>query len=285
MNYTIMELIWLLLIYSFLGWVIETIVGTVKKKKFVNRGFSTGPFCLVYGTAAVFMAVTMEELRADPVFQLLGCGILATIIEWMAGKILERLNQHKWWDYSDKKWNFDGYICLQYSGIVGSSGISGSAVCQWIFDVLVSYDSGTDQGSSALGFDRRDASGYFCFTGSSVSYQKRNAHSDPVESESGSLDAEICLDDCWTCRKTNGKSVSCYFGEDGNTGKRGKVCRRMWILQIVLAVFDRSSAGRFYRNDFLPFDLRCLDEQEQSCMGTVQYCVGTCYCHCYRTVI
>ena len=74
MNYTMMELIWLLLIYSFLGWVIETIVGTVKKKKFVNRGFSTGPFCLVYGTAAVFMAVTMEELRADPVFQLIGCG-------------------------------------------------------------------------------------------------------------------------------------------------------------------------------------------------------------------
>ena len=115
MNYSMMELVWLLLIYSFLGWVVETIVGTVKKKKFVNRGFSTGPFCLVYGIAAVFMAVTMEELMAEPVFQLIGCGVLATIIEWMAGKILERLNQHKWWDYSNKKWNFDGYICLQYS--------------------------------------------------------------------------------------------------------------------------------------------------------------------------
>lgn len=57
MNYSMMELVWLLLIYSFLGWVVETIVGTVKKKKFVNRGFSTGPFCLVYGIAAVFMAV------------------------------------------------------------------------------------------------------------------------------------------------------------------------------------------------------------------------------------
>lgn len=97
MNYSMMELVWLLLIYSFLGWVVETIVGTVKKKKFVNRGFSTGPFCLVYGIAAVFMAVTMEELMAEPVFQLIGCGVLATIIEWMAGKILERLNQHKWW--------------------------------------------------------------------------------------------------------------------------------------------------------------------------------------------
>ena len=65
MNYSMMELVWLLLIYSFLGWVVETIVGTVKKKKFVNRGFSTGPFCLVYGIAAVFMAVTMEELMAE----------------------------------------------------------------------------------------------------------------------------------------------------------------------------------------------------------------------------
>ena len=65
MNYSMMELVWLLLIYSFLGWVVETIVGTVKKKTFVNRGFSTGPFCLVYGIAAVFMAVTMEELMAE----------------------------------------------------------------------------------------------------------------------------------------------------------------------------------------------------------------------------
>ena len=78
MNYSMMELVWLLLIYSFLGWVVETIVGTVKKKKFVNRGFSTGPFCLVYGIAAVFMAVTMEELMAEPVFQLIGCGLGAS---------------------------------------------------------------------------------------------------------------------------------------------------------------------------------------------------------------
>ena len=55
MNYSMMELVWLLLIYSFLGWVVETIVGTVKKKKFVNRGFSTGPFglCLLYTSRCV----------------------------------------------------------------------------------------------------------------------------------------------------------------------------------------------------------------------------------------
>ena len=118
-----MELVWLLLAYSFFGWVIETIAGTIKKKKFVNRGFSSGPFCLIYGIAAVMMTTTMQELIEYPFFLFLGCAILATIIEWFAGKLLERLNQHKWWDYSEKKWNFDGYICLQYSILWGILGV------------------------------------------------------------------------------------------------------------------------------------------------------------------
>ena len=123
MKYAGMDLVWLLLAYSFFGWVIETIAGTIKKKKFVNRGFSSGPFCLIYGIAAVMMTTTMQELIEYPFFLFLGCAILATIIEWFAGKLLERLNQHKWWDYSEKKWNFDGYICLQYSILWGILGV------------------------------------------------------------------------------------------------------------------------------------------------------------------
>ena len=115
MHYTFSEIIWLILIYSFLGWFVETIVGTIRKKKFVNRGFSSGPFCFIYGTAAVIMIIALEDLERRPVFLFLGCMAIATMIEWFAGKILERLNQQKWWDYSRKRWNFDGYICLQYS--------------------------------------------------------------------------------------------------------------------------------------------------------------------------
>lgn len=115
MDYTITELLWLLLIYSFLGWIIETVVGTIKNRRFINRGFSTGPFCLVYGIAAVLMTLTTGDLLDNTFFLLIGCGILATMVEWLTGKLLERLNSHKWWDYSGKKWNYDGYICLQYS--------------------------------------------------------------------------------------------------------------------------------------------------------------------------
>lgn len=100
MNYTITELIWLFLVYAFLGWLIETVVGSVKTRKFTNRGFSTGPFCLVYGVSAVIMAVTLDELIDNTFFLFLGCGILSTVIEWITGKLLERLNSHKLWDYS-----------------------------------------------------------------------------------------------------------------------------------------------------------------------------------------
>lgn len=115
MKYTFTELIWLFLIYSFLGWVFEAVVGTIKNRKFTNRGFSTGPFCPVYGFAGAMMQVTLAELVNNPVFLLIGCGVEATVIEWYTGKILERLNRHKWWDYSNKKWNFDGYICFEYT--------------------------------------------------------------------------------------------------------------------------------------------------------------------------
>ncbi len=56
------------------------------------------------------------------VFLFLGSMAVATAVEWFAGKILERMKQKKWWDYSDKRWNFDGYICLQYSALWGLLG-------------------------------------------------------------------------------------------------------------------------------------------------------------------
>lgn len=123
MEYTFTELCWLFLIYSFIGWVIEAAVGTIKNRRFTNRGFSTGPFCIVYGIAAVVMSVTLTELIGNPVFLFIGCGIQATVIEWIAGKTLERLNRRKWWDYSGKKLNFDGYICLQYTLLWAVLGI------------------------------------------------------------------------------------------------------------------------------------------------------------------
>lgn len=114
----------LYLAYSVLGWVGETIVATVRGKSFVNRGFASGPFCFVYGLSAVVMAVGFSDLRAQPTALFLFCFVSATVIEWLTGKLLERMHRRKWWDYSDKKFNLDGYVCLQYSVLWGLLGMA-----------------------------------------------------------------------------------------------------------------------------------------------------------------
>lgn len=112
------------LVYSFLGWVAETVAATIKGRAFVNRGMASGPFCFVYGTAAVLMAVGFADLRSNPLILFLGCTIDATMVEWVTAKMLERVHRRRWWDYSDRKFNLDGYVCLQYSVLWGLLGMA-----------------------------------------------------------------------------------------------------------------------------------------------------------------
>lgn len=134
MRYSFYELMLLLFLYSFLGWAAETGVATIKEKNFRNRGFVSGPCCFIYGLSAVLLTIFLQELRTRPVYLFIGSMIIATAIEWFTGKTLERMKQKKWWDYSGKRWNFDGYICLQYSFLWG---LLGFAVVRYANDWLL----------------------------------------------------------------------------------------------------------------------------------------------------
>ena len=114
----------LYLVYSFLGWVGETVMATFRGKRFANRGMAAGPFCFVYGTTAILMAVGFADMRTKPVVLFVACMLTATVVEWLTAKLLERLHNRKWWDYSDKKFNLNGYVCLQYSVLWGLLGMA-----------------------------------------------------------------------------------------------------------------------------------------------------------------
>lgn len=123
MEYSVLELAWLYLFYAFAGWVLEVCAAALKKKKFINRGFVTGPLCPIYGTGAVLFAVFLPELKDSPFFLFLGGMILASLVEYFTGVTLERFFHKKWWDYSGERWNFDGYICLKYSALWGGCAV------------------------------------------------------------------------------------------------------------------------------------------------------------------
>ena len=101
------------LVYSFLGWVAETVVATIRGGRFANRGAAAGPFCFIYGTTGVLLAVSFGDLRTEPVYLFFACMMAATVMEWITAKLLERLHRRKWWDYSGKRFNYRGILCLE----------------------------------------------------------------------------------------------------------------------------------------------------------------------------
>ena len=116
----ISNLLWLFFIYSFLGWIFETILGIIKQKKFTNKGLVTGPFCVIYGFTAVLITIVLRDLSGIWLF--LFAAVYATAIEWIAGHLIERFFGERWWDYSKIKANLDGYICLPASVLWGALG-------------------------------------------------------------------------------------------------------------------------------------------------------------------
>lgn len=108
-----MDFIWLFFVASFAGWGLETITAAIKQKRFINRGLVNAPFCVLYGSALVFITVFCKEL--DGFWLFLGATLVATLFEWMAGHLIEKLYSEKWWDYSNRKGSLHGYICLSTS--------------------------------------------------------------------------------------------------------------------------------------------------------------------------
>lgn len=118
-SYNVYQLLWIFFVYSFIGWCGEAAMAAVHRHKFVNRGFVSGPICPVYGAGAAAVAVFLPELKDQLFFLFLGGMIVTTFVEYLTGRILELIFHRKWWDYSDQRFNLDGYVCLKNSVVWG----------------------------------------------------------------------------------------------------------------------------------------------------------------------
>ena len=71
-----------------------------------------GPFLPLYGSGGIMMlVVSMPFQQYLPLVFIAGC-IGATILEYVTGVTMEALFKVRYWDYSDKKFNFQGHVCL-----------------------------------------------------------------------------------------------------------------------------------------------------------------------------
>lgn len=106
-------------IYSIIGWAYETIVCSIEARKLVKRGFLHGPYCPIYGTGAMACVLLFSGISNIPALFAAGM-VVTSAIEYFTSWAMEKLFYARWWDYSDRRFNLNGRICLLGAVVFGA---------------------------------------------------------------------------------------------------------------------------------------------------------------------
>lgn len=123
MDINTVELLAYLIIYSFFGWILESVLKTVIQRKFVNSGFLHGPFCPIYGFGAGIMLMFLNNFKEKPILLFIIAFFVLSVWEYIVGWMLEKIFKTKYWDYSNYKINLQGRVCLVNSLFWGFLGV------------------------------------------------------------------------------------------------------------------------------------------------------------------
>lgn len=107
--------VFLFYIYCFFGWCFESVYVSLLQRHWVNRGFLRAPLLPIYGSGALCILLVCLPVRDNP-FAVFVLGVIfPTLLEYATGYVMELLFHMRYWDYTGKKGNINGYICLQSS--------------------------------------------------------------------------------------------------------------------------------------------------------------------------
>lgn len=113
----------LFLIYSVAGWLTEVVGGFIQFRKLSNRGFLVGPVCPVYGVGVVFLSLLLSRIADNIILTFLLGIIICGTLEYFTSYTMEKLFNARWWDYSSKKFNLNGRICLETLILFGIAAV------------------------------------------------------------------------------------------------------------------------------------------------------------------
>ncbi len=113
MEYNIVTYFLLFMVYSVAGWIMEVTCKSFEAKKFINRGFMIGPYCPIYGWGAIFITILLKRYISDWIVLFFMSMITCGILEYLTSYVMEKLFHARWWDYSRRKYNINGRICLE----------------------------------------------------------------------------------------------------------------------------------------------------------------------------
>lgn len=123
-GFSIWRLLGYFVIYSILGYIIETIFGAVTKGVVESRkSFLYGPFCGIYGLGAIIMILGLQAFKKNNNTLFWGGFFIGSVVEYVVSLIGELIFHVIWWDYSNMPLNINGRVCVYFSIFWGSLGI------------------------------------------------------------------------------------------------------------------------------------------------------------------
>jgi len=120
--YTFLEYFLFFMFYSFLGWGMEVLLTLCRNKKFVDRGFLLGPYCPIYGCGVLLIIFLLRKYTDNILVLFILAMVICMALEYLTSFLMELIFKARWWDYSDKKYNINGRICLEYAIFFGFGG-------------------------------------------------------------------------------------------------------------------------------------------------------------------
>ena len=102
----------LFMIYAILGWIMEVTCKLIQYKRFINRGFLIGPYCPIYGYGALLITILLHKYTNDPIVLFIMAIVVCGTLEYLTSYFMEKIYKARWWDYSQKKFNINGRVCL-----------------------------------------------------------------------------------------------------------------------------------------------------------------------------
>ncbi len=137
-DYKAENLILMFFVFSLIGWIWEVIYISISEKVIAKRGMLHGPWLPIYGIGGILIVLLFTPFKNRPAIIFILAALLCTVIEYITAIATERVFGCRWWDYSTKRLNLKGRICLAGGMLFGICGIIGTCYLGPVLDNILS---------------------------------------------------------------------------------------------------------------------------------------------------